>query len=112
MNIGIIGAGRMAGALGVNFAKAGNQLAVGARNSEAAAALPQKLEGGTAHRDIANAARIGKVILLAVKRSGITEALAAAGADPSTVVNLVDDTSETAPTLTAGLSLPCDRRHQ
>ncbi|HET6865826.1 MAG TPA: NAD(P)-binding domain-containing protein [Solirubrobacteraceae bacterium] len=79
MNIGIIGAGRMAGALGANFAKAGHQLRVGARNPEAAADLAQKLGGGTAHGDIANAARFGEVILLAVKRSGITEALAAAG---------------------------------
>jgi len=69
----------MAGALGARFAQAGHHLAVGARNPEAAAALARALGGGPAYGDIASAARFGEVILLAFNRSGITEALAAAG---------------------------------
>jgi 8-hydroxy-5-deazaflavin:NADPH oxidoreductase len=79
MKIGVIGAGRMAGALGANFARAGHQVSIGARDPEAAAALARRLGSGTAYGDIANAARFGEAILLAVNRGGISEALAAAG---------------------------------
>jgi 8-hydroxy-5-deazaflavin:NADPH oxidoreductase len=78
LKIGVIGAGRMAGALGARFACAGNQLTIGARKPEAAAALAGAI-GNAAHGTIADAARYGEVVLLAVNRSGIAEALTAAG---------------------------------
>jgi 8-hydroxy-5-deazaflavin:NADPH oxidoreductase len=79
VKIGVIGAGRMAGALGARFAAAGHTLMIGARKPDAAAALAGTIGNGAAHGTIADAARYADVILLAVNRSGITEALTAAG---------------------------------
>jgi 8-hydroxy-5-deazaflavin:NADPH oxidoreductase len=69
----------MAGALGARFAAASHPIMIGARKQEAAATLAHAIGNGAAHGEIADAARYGEVILLAVNRSGITEALAAAG---------------------------------
>lgn len=52
MKIGVIGAGRMAGALGTRFAAAGHQLMIGARKPDAAASLATTIGKGTAHGDI------------------------------------------------------------
>jgi 8-hydroxy-5-deazaflavin:NADPH oxidoreductase len=79
VKIGVIGAGRMAGALGSRFAAAGHEVMVGARKPDAAAALACNIGNGTAHGEIVEAARHGEVILLAVNRAGIPEALTAAG---------------------------------
>lgn len=79
MKIGIIGAGRMAGALGVRFARAGHQIRIGARRAEAAATLAAKIGLEAEHGGITEAARASEIILLAVKRVGIPDALAAAG---------------------------------
>ena len=49
MKIGVLGAGRMAGALGTRFAAAGHQLMIGARKPDAAASLATTIGKGSAH---------------------------------------------------------------
>jgi hypothetical protein len=52
---------------------------IGARKAETAATLAETIGHGATHGDIAEAAHHGDVILLAVNRSGVIDALTAAG---------------------------------
>ena len=61
----------MAGALGACFADAGHQLMIGARNPEAAASLARTIGNSATHGDIAEAARYGEAVLLAVNRDRV-----------------------------------------
>lgn len=80
MRIGILGAGRMADALGAHWVRAGHRLMVSGRDRARAAALADRLGGGTAVGDFAEAARFGEVTLLAIRAEGVLDVLAEAGA--------------------------------
>lgn len=79
MEIGIIGNGTMAAALGAGWIAAGHTLLIGGRSPERAAALADRL--GPAARAVTprEAARGGEAILLAVRWEDVEEALRAAG---------------------------------
>lgn len=81
MRIGLLGAGRMAEALGTRFAQAGHQVFVGARDSGKGSALAQRIGLGAEAGSLREAAAFGEVLLLAVKRAAIAEALRLSGAD-------------------------------
>ncbi|MFI9510674.1 NADPH-dependent F420 reductase [Nocardia sp. NPDC052566] len=66
MRIGIIGAGAMARALGGGWAAAGHDIVVGARSSAAADAAATAIGPGAHGGTIAEAARFGEVVLLAI----------------------------------------------
>ncbi|MDT0269561.1 NAD(P)-binding domain-containing protein [Streptomyces sp. DSM 44915] len=80
MRIGVLGAGRMAEALGAHWVRAGHRLLVSGRDPARAETLAGRLGGGTAAGDFAAAARFGEVVLLAVRAEGALPVLAAAGA--------------------------------
>ena len=78
MQIGVLGAGRMAEALAGPWVKAGHDVLVGARAGKQADALARRIgaRGGT----LAQAAEYGEVVLLAVLREGMANMLEQAGA--------------------------------
>ena len=93
MKIAVIGAGNVGGTLGKRWARAGHEVAFGARNpAEAKVAAPVR-EGGPTTRatSVPEAAREAAVVLLAVPWDGARDALAAAG-------DLRGRTSSTPPT--------------
>jgi len=71
----------MAGALGTRFAEAGHHIRVGARDEGKAAALAERVGLGATGGSLREAAMFGEVLLLAVKRVAIAEALLASGAE-------------------------------
>ena len=81
MKIGLLGAGRMAGALGARFAEQGHQICVGARDRDKALALAARIGWGANAGSLREAADFGDTLLLAVKRPAIAEVLAASGAE-------------------------------
>lgn len=81
MRIGLLGAGRMAEALGTRFAACGHQIFVGARDDDKASALAQRIGLGTKYGSLQEAALFGDVLLLAVKRAAIAEVLRSSGAE-------------------------------
>jgi hypothetical protein len=80
MKIGVIGAGYMAEALAMQWARAGHQVLICGRTQEKAAALARKIGHGARHGALQEAAKFGDVILVAVRHEGMLEALAASGA--------------------------------
>lgn len=81
MRIGLLGAGRMAEALGSRFAQAGHQIFVGARAGDKAAELADRIGRGAKAGSLREAADFGDVLLLAVKRNAIADALRSSGAE-------------------------------
>jgi len=81
MKIGIIGAGRMAEALGARFAETGHQVFVGARDGVKAANLAQRIGVNADAGSPREAVWFGDLLILAVKRSAIAEALQLSGSD-------------------------------
>jgi predicted dinucleotide-binding enzyme len=77
MRIGLIGAGMMAGALAGQWAAAGHEVLVGARDPRRGQELADRI--GARAGTLREAARFGEVLLIAVKKDGIGEALAAIG---------------------------------
>lgn len=69
MRIGILGAGDMADALGTQWARAGHEVMVGARNARRAAALAARIGAGARAGSFAEAAGFGDVVLLALPYS-------------------------------------------
>ncbi|MGW2255739.1 NADPH-dependent F420 reductase [Kitasatospora sp. NPDC001660] len=65
MRIGILGTGGMAAALGGAWARAGHEVLVGGRNTEAAARTAVGV-GATGYGSLAEAARYGEAVLVAV----------------------------------------------
>ncbi|MFH8367750.1 NADPH-dependent F420 reductase [Streptomyces sp. NPDC018031] len=65
MRIGILGTGAMAAALGGAWVRAGHQVVVGGRDTAAAAATAART-GAAGHGDLAEAARHGEAVLVAV----------------------------------------------
>lgn len=93
MRIGIIGAGAMARALGGGWAAAGHDIAVGARNSAAAAAAAAEIGHGARGVTIAEAARFGEATLLALPVAALGEVLAIAGSETFAKRTLIDCTN-------------------
>jgi len=69
----------MAEALGSGFAQAGHQVFVGAREGEKAGALARRIGPGAEAGSLREAADSGEILLLAVKRAGIANALGLSG---------------------------------
>ncbi|MEV8632261.1 NAD(P)-binding domain-containing protein [Streptosporangium sp. NPDC051023] len=99
MHIGILGAGRMADALGTQWARAGHSLTVSGRDPAKAAALAERLGPAARAATWAEAATAGEVVLLAVRDYAVLEVLAAAGAADGTLRGrvLIDCTNPVVP---------------
>lgn len=77
MRIGILGAGNMADALGTQWARAGHEVFVGARDAAKAAALAGRI--GARSGGLAEAAGFGEATLVAVRYEGLADVLATVG---------------------------------
>ncbi|UED85634.1 NADPH-dependent F420 reductase [Streptomyces profundus] len=99
MDIGVLGAGRMAEALGSQWARAGHRLLVSGRDRGRTAALAARLGPAARAGDFAEAAAFGEVVLLAVRAEGALDVLAAAGAGEGALAGrpLIDCVNEVAP---------------
>ena len=89
MRIGLLGAGRMAEALGTRFAETGHQTFVGARDEDKSSRLAQRIGSGVAAGSLCEAADFGDLLLLAVKRNAIADALRSSGADDGVLAGKV-----------------------
>jgi 8-hydroxy-5-deazaflavin:NADPH oxidoreductase len=79
MRIGILGAGGMAEALGAQWAGAGHEVLVGARDRAKATALADRIGPRARAGDLREAAAYGDVVLLAVPYAAVPEVLDTAG---------------------------------
>ncbi|MEV5754112.1 NAD(P)-binding domain-containing protein [Actinoallomurus sp. NPDC052308] len=79
MRIGILGAGNMAGALGAQWARAGHEVLVGARDRDKAAKRAAEIGPGALPGGLREAAAFGDVTLLAVAYEGVEEVLGQVG---------------------------------
>lgn len=79
MEIGFIGCGNMGGALAKRFASVGNLVMVSSRNKEHAEDCAKECGKNATAGTIADAAKFGEVVVLAVPYSQITAALKTAG---------------------------------
>ncbi|MFE9422714.1 NAD(P)-binding domain-containing protein [Kitasatospora sp. NPDC006697] len=95
MRIGILGTGAMAAALGGAWVRAGHQVLVGGRDTEAAAKTAVGV-GATGHGNLADAARYGEAVLAAVPADA-APALAAALAPALVGRTVLDCTVPMAP---------------
>ena len=77
MKIGVLGAGMMTESLAAGWVRAGHDVLIGGRTPEKAAALPARIvaRAGT----LREAAEFGDAVLVAVRREGLEETIAAAG---------------------------------
>lgn len=66
MNIGIIGAGNIAGAVGLLWARAGHAVRFGSRHPEALGPLLARVGGGASAGTAKEAARFGEVVFCSV----------------------------------------------
>jgi predicted dinucleotide-binding enzyme len=73
MNIGILGAGMIGGALGVLWAKAGHRVMFSSRHPEKLDPLVKSIDGDASSGGFMDAAAHGEVILLAIPLFGIIE---------------------------------------
>ncbi len=80
MNVGILGSGAVAQALGAGFLKHGHAVTMGTRSAEKLADWA-KAHPGARVGSFADAARAGELVVLAVKGTVALEALRAAGAE-------------------------------
>jgi 8-hydroxy-5-deazaflavin:NADPH oxidoreductase len=78
MRIGVLGAGMMAEALAGAWVQAGHEVLIGGRTPQKSAELAKRI--GASAGTLREAADFGEVILLAVRREGLTETLERAGA--------------------------------
>ena len=78
MNIGIIGSGQVAKALGAGFLKYGHQVMLGTRDPSKLATWANENSGAKVG-SVADAAEFGEAIVLAVKGAAALDALALAG---------------------------------
>lgn len=95
MNIGIIGTGSMATALGAPWAERGHSIVFGSRTPQSAVALAGRIGKNACGGSYAEAARFGEVVVLAVPYSAAHEAVTAAGDLGGKV--LIDITNPIAP---------------
>ena len=85
LDIGILGTGAMAAALGRWWALAGHRVTVGGRSPEKAGALARAIGSGAASTDLRRAARHRDVVLLAVSWAGVADTLQAVGGGEGTL---------------------------
>lgn len=104
MRIGILGAGRMADALGAQWARAGHELMIGGRDPARAAATAERITAvGPEHPvtsgSLAAAARFGAVLLLAVPGQSARPVLESVGARQGALRNkvIIDCTNSIVP---------------
>lgn len=79
MKIGTIGAGLMSEALAAQWIAAGHEVLIGGRTPAKAREIAERT--GARHGTLREAAEFGDTILVAVRREGLEQALAEAGAD-------------------------------
>src|SRR3569833_141789 len=79
MRIGILGAGKMAEALGTQWSRAGHDLLVGARTPAKAEALAGRIGPRVRSGDLAPAAAYGDATLLVVLHEGLPAVLGTVG---------------------------------
>jgi 8-hydroxy-5-deazaflavin:NADPH oxidoreductase len=93
MDLGILGTGRLAAALGTAWSRAGHSLTIAGRSPDRAAALARNLSARSASPREAVVGR--DAVLLAVSWLGAPEMLAAAGASDGTLAGgvLIDPTN-------------------
>jgi predicted dinucleotide-binding enzyme len=96
MKIGIIGSGAVAKALGAGFIKHGHEAMLGTRDPGKLADWLGKNPGAQA-ASVAEAAKFGEAIVLAVKGTAALDALNLAGADNLTGKTVMDTTNPIAP---------------
>jgi predicted dinucleotide-binding enzyme len=99
MRIGILGAGRMADALGTQWARVGHELMVSGRDPDRAVALAERIGPAVRTGTWTEAAAFGDVVLLAIRDHAVLEVLTAAGAADGTLRGrvLVDCTNPVVP---------------
>jgi predicted dinucleotide-binding enzyme len=79
MKIGIIGTGKIGGALGKRWTKAGHQVLFGSRDPKKSAALAQTLGENASGGSYADAVRFGEVLLLSTPWTATREVLESLG---------------------------------
>lgn len=79
MRIGILGSGNMADALGTQWARAGHEVLIGARDGEKAARLAARIGPDVRSGGLGDAAGFGDAVLLAVAYGGVKDVLAQVG---------------------------------
>jgi predicted dinucleotide-binding enzyme len=77
MKIGVLGAGMMTEALAAGWVRAGHEVLIGGRTPEKAADLAARV--GARAGTLREAAEFGDAVLVAVRREGLEETIAAAG---------------------------------
>ena len=92
MNIGIIGSGEVGKTLAKGFLKHGHQVMIGTRDISKLAAWTAS-NTGVAVGSVADAAKFGDAIVLAVKGAAALDALALAGADSLAGKTVMDTTN-------------------
>jgi predicted dinucleotide-binding enzyme len=80
MRIGMLGAGNMAEALGTQWAAAGHEVLVGARDTRRAAALAGRMGPGARSGSLSDAGAFGEAVLIAVRAGAAVDVLAGIGA--------------------------------
>lgn len=107
MRIGILGAGRMADALGTQWARAGHDLMLSGRDPDRAAAAAARIGPDTRCGTWAEAAAYGEVVLLAIREYAVFDVLEAVGAANGTLRGkvVVDCTN---PVVDGGYTLTLD----
>ncbi|MDP9866312.1 putative dinucleotide-binding enzyme [Streptosporangium brasiliense] len=99
MRIGILGAGRMADALGTQWVRAGHELTLSGRDPVKVAALAERLGPAARAGTWTEAATAGEVVLLAIRDHAALDVLEAAGAAGGTLRGrvLIDCTNPVVP---------------
>ncbi|SHL20822.1 hypothetical protein SAMN05443637_12115 [Pseudonocardia thermophila] len=87
MEIGVLGAGRMAAALVPHWVQAGHRVVLGGRTPAKAQALAEHV--GAEHAPLRVVAERSEVVLLAVLYPGVDPTLVAAGADEGTLAGTI-----------------------
>lgn len=107
MKIGILGAGSMAAVLGTRWHAAGHHLMVGARDGAKAEGLAREIGPDVRSGSLPDAAEFGEVVLLAIRPTGVLDALLQCGAATgsfagTTVIDCNNPVETTSFTLTTG----------
>lgn len=89
MRIGILGAGRLAEALGGCWQRAGHTVTVAGRSADRAAALARRLGSAVRAGALDEAVRGADVVLLAVPWSGVDDVLRETGANQGALAGVV-----------------------
>lgn len=87
MRIGTLGAGMMTEALAAQWVRAGHEVMIGGRTPEKAAELAARI--GARSGTLRESTEFGEVVLLAVRREGLAQTLAEAGAPEGSLAGKV-----------------------